>query len=189
VVIYFAGFGATVEGRRGQERYLVLAGFETGRPDLGGYSLSTFGKDLGGTRARRIAIVLDTGFGPRPEKGSRTYPKGEGPPGSWAGHVLSLFQIPGALSDKVTVLLAADGTGTAQEFNPENPAWRKGGIFTTFLLEALGRESGGQGRPATAHPSTLQDYLQPRLTYFAARAGMVQSPLVVGPKKKPWLGR
>ncbi|MHC4600483.1 MAG: tetratricopeptide repeat protein [Planctomycetota bacterium] len=189
VVVYFAGFGATVEGRRGHERYLVLSRFAPDHPDLGGYPLSSFGQDLSGTRARRIALVLDTGFGPRPEKGSRTYPQGEGPPGSWAGHVLSLFQIPAALSDRISVLLAADGTGTAQEFNPENPAWRKGGIFTTFLLEALGRETGGEERPATAHPSILQEYLQPRLTYFAARAGMIQSPLVVGPKKKPWLGR
>ncbi|MHC4779135.1 MAG: hypothetical protein ACYTFG_11215 [Planctomycetota bacterium] len=188
IVIYFAGFGATVDRRHGPERYLVMSGFERTRPDLGGFALSGLGKRLADTRAGRIAIVLDTGFGPKPEAGGRTFPEGVGLSDSWEGHVMNLFQIPPAIQDRVSVVLAADGTGTAQEFDSVNPAWRKGGIFTTFLLEAMGRRPSEDG-PVTDPPSRLKDYLKPRLTYFAARAGMIQSPIVIGPKQKPWLGR
>jgi len=189
VVVYFAGFGATLEGRSGTERYLVFPGFDSDRPGDEGVPLSGLGPLLDASRAGCTALVLDAGFGPGPAAGGRTLPGAAGAPDPWKEGLTNLFQIPEKLKVKLTLILGSDGSGTAQEIGPETPEWRKGGLLTTFLLEILGKTPEKEGAPISLPPETLMEYLHPRLSYFAAREGQVQSPVVFGPKGKPWLGR
>ncbi|GEM_PF-2716404 len=181
IAIYFAGFGASLEGVRGLERYLVFHGFQPGRPAAGGVPLSELGELLGETRARRVTVILDTGFGPRDDGGARTLPACPGPPDSWAERAEQLLHPPDTLAGRLALVMAADGTGTAREIDPENPAWRSGGLLTTFLLEAFGKKKSART------PVELRAFLLPRVSYHAARAGGSQSPVVKGPEGEPVL--
>jgi tetratricopeptide (TPR) repeat protein len=189
IAVYFAGFGATVEGKNGTERFLVFPGFDPQAPQAGGVALSAFGALLAGTRAGKVAIVLDAGFGPGEGEGFRTFPGRAGPPRSWEGSVLSILQIPADIAPRVSVILASDGSGTAVELSPDNPNWRKGGILTTFLLQAIQGRGDAGGMAATAPAEGLLGFVLPRVSYQAIRLGAAQVPMAVGPRDRPWMAR
>lgn len=188
IVVYFAGYGASVEGRRGLERFLVFDGFDPAKPSENGFPLSRVGPLLEGAKARSITLVLDAGFGPKAGDGARTFPDLEGPDRAWDGSVENIFQIPSSLSKRIVIILA-DGAGTAVELSPKNPNWRKGGVLTSFLIRSIQESRSAGDPPRTRHCAALLAYLGAQVSYAAARLGERQDVLIHGDHDRRWVGK
>lgn len=188
LVVFFSGFGGSVEERRGPERLLVFSDFDPKSSRQNPVLLSGFGKLLEKTRARRITLIFDAGFGPAGE-GAKTWPGLEGHGESWKGRVENLLQLGPELASRTTVILGADAPGSAREVKSDNPRQRSGGLLTTYLLEALDAPEGAADVGKTPPPQELRAFLLTRVSYYAAREGGRQTPLVAGPEGVPVLPR
>ncbi len=187
LVFYFAGTGACVMDASGPVLGLALSDFK-GSSAHGFFPLSYVGGALARTKVRRLAVLLDASFAGAAGSGLRTAP------GSAAGGEKALAEAPASIlgaskkdEDRLLLLCASDGKGGAAELKSNNPLFGQGGLFTTVFLKAMEEKKADQDGDGKITVAELRPFLLDNVSYFSARAGRVQVPVVLGkPQDRPF---
>ncbi len=152
VVVFYSGHG--VPGVHDKRQYLLPVKSDPNVAEIGGFSLQTLYANLAKLEARSVKVYLDTCF------------SGESPGGSLLPKFSGLV-IPTELETTLTVLTAAR--------NDQLASWddeARLGLFTRYLLEALGGEADDSRYGQRDGRVTLQEvkgYLDREMTYVARR--------------------
>jgi tetratricopeptide (TPR) repeat protein len=185
LVVYFSGQGSCVTGKAGPQWGLALNRFD-GKGGRGFIPLSRLGKILRNLPLGRLVVVLDASFTGAPGKGLRTA-EGSAPAisKSCRDRVTTLFDVPAKKADQFVFLGASDGRGEALEIRSTNRRWAAGGLFTTFFLRGLVEKKADADRDGRVTLGELRPYLKDHVSFFSARMGRNQVPVVAGKDDRP----
>ncbi len=170
VVVFYSGHG--VPGLRDRRGYLLAVDAEPNAPEINGYPVDRLYRNLSRLNARSTAVYMDACF------------SGESQGGRLIAGISGIAVTPTrSVGPGLTVITAARGDQVA--------SWdedAKQGLFTRYLLEALGggadegRHGNGDGK-VTA--SEVKSYLDREMTYAARRRfGREQNATVGGDLKR-----
>ncbi|MFO0761502.1 MAG: caspase family protein [Byssovorax sp.] len=160
IYFYFSGRGSY---RRAS--YLLPYDADPKAADKTGVSLSSFLQDLAKTQAREILAFVDTSYA---GSGDRSFLPADAPVPRSIGDI--------DLGPRVGLVSAVTGAETAS-VGPTG-----GGLFTRFLLEALGNGKGDIDGDGQVTLQEIVSWAGPRVSREARKAGHTQTPsVVVGP--------
>ncbi len=170
VVVFYSGHG--VPGLKDRRSYLLAVDAEPDAPEINGYPVDQLYRNLSRLNARSLVVYMDACFSGESQRGRLI--------AGTSGIVVTPKRPTGS---ELTVITAARGDQVA--------SWdedAKQGLFTRYLLEALGgaadarRYGNGDGKVTT---SEVKAYLDREMTYAARRQfGRVQNATVGGDLSK-----
>ncbi len=153
VVVFYSGHG--VPGLKDRRGYLLAVNAEPDAPEINGYPVDRLYRNLSRLNARSLVVYMDAWF------------SGESPGGRLIAGTSGIAVTPRTIGATLTVITAARGNQVA--------SWdedAKQGLFTRYLLEALGgaADSGRHGnRDGKVTASEVKSYLDREMTYAARR--------------------
>ena len=157
VIVFYSGHG--VPGLRDKRGYLLPVDGEPNRAELSGYPLEVLLTNLSKVPARSMKVFIDACFSGDSPKGMLVR--------ATSGLSVEIRQ-PKSVDNKMVVITASKGDQFA--------SWdedAKHGLFTKYLLEALGghadKEEFGGNADGKVTLGEVKDYLDEEMTYQARR--------------------
>jgi uncharacterized caspase-like protein len=164
VLIYWAGYGAS--GRQGREAFLVPRDFKPNRPRSGVSLDDDLRQVLDDIPVERVVLLVDASFG-----------------GSGKGRTLPIARNIRIAEDVLNRLGNAKGRVVIAASAPTEHALElpdvRGGLFTHYVLKALGGEADRDKNGAVT-VRELYDYLAIRVAAHAKSLSLRQQPILKG---------